>query len=333
MLLTMTLVTGAEIFTAVPPAEWDALAQGSITDTPFQRYAYQQAWWAHLGVGELYTIVVREENGRLLGLAPFYLLDGVVYLNGTKEESDYLDIIAHEEHAELVWTAVLEALCQPEFPAWEAIDLHCIPHASPTHDILPRLVAHRGFVLSTAQEEVCPIIPLTGDFEAYLAEIDKKQRHEIRRKMRKAEAHGATLEVVQRGDDLTTAVNDFLRLLQLSMAAKEEWLTDGRRALFHEVARAALEADMLQLLFMRLDGRRYAGLFNFVYGGRTWVYNSGLDMSDHDNLSLGVVLSSHAINLACEHHFHEFDFLRGNETYKYRFGAHDTAIHRLYIRR
>ena len=333
MLMTMNLLVGADVFAAVSAAEWDALAEGSMTDTPFQRHAYQQAWWKHLGVGELYTVVVRDGQDKLIGLAPFYVRDGVVQFNASKEESDYLDIITKAEDAEVVWTAVLDCLCSEAFPAWQALDCHCIPSASPTLQILPRLADGRGFILSTAEEEVCPIIPLTGDFEEYLASIDKKQRHEIRRKMRKAEGNGGELEVIGKGDDLPAAVDDFLRLLQLSMQEKADWLTDGRRALFHEVAQAALAADMLQLMFMRVDGRRYSALFNFIYHNRTWVYNSGLDMREHDNLSLGVVLSSNAIQLAAEAGFSEFDFLRGNETYKYRFGAHDTHIYRMEMRK
>lgn len=333
MLITMSLIQGSDIFTAVAPPEWDALAQRGMTDTPFQRHAYQKAWWHHLGRGELWTIVVRNAADELIGLAPLMVHDGVVAFNASKEETDYLDIIATAEDAELVWTAVLDCLCSTEFPTWRLLQFHCIPAASHTRQILPRLANGRGFILSLWDEEVCPVILLTGDFESYLANIDKKQRHEIRRKMRKAEGNGATLEVIGREHDLTAAVDDFLRLLQSSMQEKQDWLTVGRRALFHAVAQAALEADILQLMFMRVDGQRYSALFNFVYNGRTWVYNSGIDTSEHDNLSLGVVLSAYAIEYAAEHGFTEFDFLRGNETYKYRFGAADTQIYRIEIER
>jgi CelD/BcsL family acetyltransferase involved in cellulose biosynthesis len=50
-------------------------------------------------------------------------------------------------------------------------------------------------------------------------------------------------------------------------------------------------------------------------------------------LSLGVVLTAKAIEHAIENGRSTFDFLRGNETYKYRFGAKDTEIYRLAISR
>lgn len=335
MLSTMELIKGSKVFEAITAAEWDALAVQGMTDTPFQRYAYQKAWWTHLGPGELYTIIVREDDtGKLTGIAPFYIQNGVVQFNGSKEETDYLDIIAAEQNAEAVWTAVFDCLCSSDFPTWQSVDLHCLPAASPSLEIVPRLVASRGFILSqNGVCEVCPVIPLEGSFEDYLMNIDKKQRHEIRRKLRRADGADATLEIIGPDDDLHAAVDEFLELLQKSSPDKEEWLSEGRTAVFHEVAEAAMQAEMLQLMFMRINGERCAALFNFIYNGRTWVYNSGLDMSKHSHLSLGVVLTSYAIEYAAERGFQTFDFLRGDETYKYRFGAQDTEIYQLTIQK
>ena len=84
---------------------------------------------------------------------------------------------------------------------------------------------------------------------------------------------------------------------------------------------------------MEVDGRKAAALFNFEYNGRIWVYNSGLDPDAFGSLSLGVVLTAKAIEHAIENKNKIFDFLRGNETYKYRFGAQDTYIYRETIRK
>ncbi len=328
---TSELIHGDAVFTAVSATDWDMLAEASMTKTPFQRHAYQQAWWRHLGRGDLFTVVVRDEQDMLRGLAPFFVADGTIFLNGSKEESDYLDIICRAEDAQMVHTAVLECLCSDACPAWDVLQLHCVPAASPTREILPRLAASRGFVFSEERDEVCPVITLDGDFEDYLNSINKKQRHEIRRKMRRA--HEVDFEVIGSEDDVPTAVDDFLRLLQLSTPEKEQWLNDGRRALFHELIPIMLEDNLLELLFINLRGERHAALLNFTYNDRTWVYNSGLDMSQHSHLSLGVVLSAHAIERAIERNHHTFDFLRGDETYKYRFGAEDTEIFCLRVQR
>lgn len=332
------LITGTKIFTAVPAAEWNQLAQGGITDTPFQTHAYQSHWWHNLGRGELISIVVRDSDGRLIGLAVFLLENQVLQFNASKEESDYLDLIVQPAHAETVWAAVIGRLCADDMRdqfTWTTLDCWNIPADSPTRTILPRLAQEYGFACHTERAEVCPIIPLSDTFDTYLAGINKKQRGEIRRKLKKAAGAGVTIEIIDTEADLEPAINDFLHLLQCSTPDKDAWLDElpTRATLFHSVAQAAFEAGTLLLMFTNLNGQRISALFNFIYNGRIWVYNSGNDISQHNNLSLGWVLTAHAIQHGIEQGCHTFDFLRGDETYKYRFGGQDTEIFRLTLQK
>jgi len=328
------LINGNDIFTVLAD-EWDELAQRSMTDTPFQTLAYQKAWWTHLRPdnGRLHTITVRNETQQLVAVACLYILDGVLSFTGCVEESDYLDLITPAEQAEVAWRAILDCLCSTHFPEWHTINLCNVPEASPTRSILPQEAQRRGFSFREDVHEVCPVITLAETFDAYLGNINSKQRREIKRKLRRAVGAEAELVVVGPDDDIDTAVTDFLALLQQSTYEKREWLTDGRRALFYDTARAAQKAGTLQLLFLEVRGKKAAGLFNFDYNDRIWVYNSGLDPALFGALSLGVVITAKAIEYAIENGRSTFDFLRGNETYKYRFGAQDTTIYQLHLER
>ncbi|MCP5095025.1 MAG: GNAT family N-acetyltransferase [Chloroflexi bacterium] len=328
------LINGNAVFSQLA-SDWDALAQQGVTDTPFQTLAYQQAWWTHLqpSDGNLHTIAVYDDDQALIGIACFYIIEGVLYFNGCIEETDYLDVIASAENIEAVWTAVFDCLCSPGFPNWTGLDLCNIPAASPSRTILPREAEKRGFRFNEEIIEVCPIIPLANSFEEYLSSINSKQRREIRRKLRRANGAEVQLVMVQPEDDVTIQVESFLNLLQKSTFEKREWLNDGRRQVFHDVAKATLANGTLQLMFLEVDGRKAAALFNFSYKGRTWVYNSGLDPDAFGNLSLGVVITAKAIEKGIEVGNTTFDFLRGNEIYKYRFGAKDTQIFKQQINR
>ncbi|NJN55722.1 MAG: GNAT family N-acetyltransferase, partial [Anaerolineae bacterium] len=235
--------------------------------------------------------------------------------------------VAEEEAAE-AWTAVFDCLTSPGLPCLACFRFMQRPAASLTRQLLPQEAEKRGLVYQESVHEVCPIIPLNTTFAGYLDSIDSKQRREIQRKLRRADGAGATMHLIGSEDDVRQAVDDFLELLQKSTFEKRDWLTDGRRALFHDVARTAHEDGSLQLIFMEVDGRQAATLFNFDYQNRIWVYNSGLDPALASSLSLGVVITAKAIELAAENGRTEFDFLRGNETYKYRFGAQDSLIYR-----
>ncbi len=330
-----TLISGTAVFTELA-AEWDALAAQGMTDTPFQTLAYQQTWWQNLQPSDanLHTITVRQPDGQLTAIACLYITaEGIVHFNGCVEETDYLDLICAPENAGAAWTAVFDMLCSPQFPHWTLLELCNIPAASPSRTILDQLAQKNGLNSVETISEVCPIIQLPDTFEAYLDSLDSKQRREVNRKLRRAAGADVTIHIVGPEDDLASEVAAFLDLLQKSTFEKRDWLTDGRRAVFHETAQSALANGTLQLMFAEVDGQKAAALFNFDYQDRIWVYNSGLDPSAFGALSLGVVLTAKAIEHAIENGRSQFDFLRGNETYKYRFGAKDTEIYKITISR
>lgn len=328
------LIVGDEAFNTLA-AEWNELAQRGMTDTPFQSFAYQKAWWQHLQPdgAELMTIATRNNLGELTGIGCFFLLDGRLHFNGCIEETDYLDIIAPAQQAETVWQSMLECLEATSAFAWNALDLCNIPQDSPSRTILPALASQFNYEFHSAAVEICPVITLPDSFESYLDSLDSKQRRELSRKLRKAEAAEVTTTVVGATDTIDQEVESFLDLLQKSTFEKHDWLNERRRALFHDVAREAHKAGTLQLMFTELDGQRAAALFNFDYKNRIWVYNSGLDPTAFTSLSPGVVLTAAAIEQAIKLGRETFDFLRGDEEYKYRFGAVDTQIYRVVLER
>lgn len=327
------VIHGESIF-YIPEDEWNDLVGRSMTNTPFQLHAYQKSWWANLKPknSELLSVVVRNRDGNLIAVACFYLTgDGVLNFNGCVEETDYLDLIVEAQNAYDVWALIIKTVLSDQFPQWRLIELCNIPAISPSRTILNQIAGNHGLSLVESINEVCPVIQLPSSFEIYLQTLAGKQRREVKRKLRKAKGAGVEFTVIGAEDNLEQAVNDFLNLLQKSTFEKRDWLNEGRRKLFHEVARSAQKSGALMLSFAEIGGKRAAGLFNFDYADRVWVYNSGLDPQAFGNLSLGVIMTGHAIAWAIENNRQEFDFLRGNETYKYRFGAEDTKVYRLDI--
>jgi len=71
---------------------------------------------------------------------------------------------------------------------------------------------------------------------------------------------------------------------------------------------------------------------NFDYAGHIWVYNSGIDFRYRD-YSPGWVLLGYLLQWANAHKRQAFDFMRGDEDYKYRFGAVDRRVVRAVVRR
>jgi CelD/BcsL family acetyltransferase involved in cellulose biosynthesis len=322
--------------------DWNALLAESITHIPFLRYEYLSAWWATRGGGEWpeseLAIVTANQDGRLAGIAPLFSTDNrdgepALLLLGSIEISDYLDIIVRPADLSIFLPGMLDFIAQPAGPDWRLLDWHNLPEASPTLPVLRAEAEKRGWAFSLERTYHVPSIPLTGDFDTYLAGIDKKQRHEIRRKMRRAEESGHAVRwyIVEDGSSLEAEVQAFLELMAED-PQKAAFLTPAMRTTLHIIMRCAVEKGCLQLAFLEINGERAAAYLSFDYLDRIWVYNSGLDRKFQE-YSPGWVLLGYLLKWANEHGRREFDFMRGNEDYKYRFGAVDRHVVRLTIDR
>lgn len=96
-------------------------------------------------------------------------------------------------------------------------------------------------------------------------------------------------------------------------------------------AMAVLARGTLRFHMVRLSGRIVAVHFGFQWRGRHYYYIGGFD-PDFASLSVGSVLLHHAIRSAADEGASEFDFLRGAESYKYRWGATGPSYRR-FLRR
>jgi CelD/BcsL family acetyltransferase involved in cellulose biosynthesis len=171
-------------------------------------------------------------------------------------------------------------------------------------------------------------------WESYLDSLDKKERHEIRRKLRRLEreAPEAQVRLVTGGPELDAALATFIALHRLSSRAKDAFMTDEMQDFFRAIAAILAERGWLQLSFLEIAGQPVASYFCFDYGNQTLVYNSGYDPQASPQLSPGWVLLARLIEHAIAQGRTRFDFLQGNEDYKHRFGGVDEPVYRTLIR-
>jgi CelD/BcsL family acetyltransferase involved in cellulose biosynthesis len=323
--------------------EWNDLLVISASHVPFLRHEYITAWWQGLGGGEwshgeLNIITARSEDGNLIGIAPLFNTENrdgepALMLLGSVEISDYLDLIARPEDIPAFLEAILEYLASTITPASNLLDWYNLLESSPTLPALQAAADKFGWMYSQQTLQHCPFIPLPGDWESYLSSIDKKQRHEIRRKMRRAEERCPPVRwyISQDPGAVDHEIDGFLGLMACD-PDKAKFLTPAMRDQMRLIILAAHRAGWLQLAFIEVDGEKAAGYLNFDYMNHIWVYNSGLDFR-FSELSLGWVLLGHLLEWANEHKRQYFDFMRGDERYKYQFGAVDRQVMRAMVRK
>jgi len=319
--------------------EWDALLPPGNSLNFFMRSTWQRIWWNCLGVGDLFVLAVRDDDGPLAGIAPLYVVPepggraslGVV---GGVDVTDYVDLITAPGRERDVLGAVLSYLCSSQTPDWSSLHVRNVPESSSTRQILPELAAQNGLRATISVEDVCPVVDLPDSYEAYLEALPKKERHELRRKRRRAEANDVGYYTVGQEHDIHEEVEAFLTLMALYTPEKAEFLKQpGHREFFKAIGPAMLEQGLLDLSFLTVEGKRAAAMWSYAYGDRMMLYNSGLDPAGFSALSPGIVLLSYNIEHTIARGFKKYDFLQGDEEYKYRMGGQNTSVYNVIIER
>ena len=321
--------------------EWNALLDESYSRVPFLRHEYLKTWWSTRGGGEWpqetqLALVTAHQDGRLLGVAPlFHAPDHLgrpcLLLLGSIEISDYLDFVIRPADLQSFVDGLLPFLLNANLPDWQAVDMYNLLEDSPSLSALQKAATNLGLVFESQKLQHSPYIPLPGDWETYLAGIDKKQRHEIRRKIRRAESAEVSVRwyIAQDRSALEDEINALIRLMEQDLE-KSAFLSQTMRDTLREIILCAFEENCLNLAFLEVDGNKAAAYLSFDYLNRLWVYNSGFDRAFME-YSPGWVLLGYLLQWANQNGRTAFDFMRGDEDYKYRFGAIDRFILRATI--
>ncbi|HEX3053136.1 MAG TPA: GNAT family N-acetyltransferase [Aggregatilineaceae bacterium] len=332
--MNITRLTDESLFNQLRD-EWIELLADSSADEIFMTWEWQSIWWYSYQPGHLWVLAVRDDAGRLQGIAPWFFCaeDGVRRISaiGCVDVTDYMEVIARRGFETQVFDALAQYLAEHRTD-YDELSLCNIPENSASHTHLPQSLQKRGFSVSLSVDEVCPIITLPDEFNDYIASLDKKNRHELRRKLRRALGGLEQVEwyVVGSEHDLMAELACFIHLMGISSADKATFLRDPQNfTFFKHIVPVMAEKGWLQLAFLTVNGERAAAYLNFDYNNRVLVYNSGLEPSAFGHLSPGIVLLARLIEHAIREKREVFDFLRGNESYKYDMGGKDTYVYRL----
>ena len=317
-MLRISIENDVSVFAKLHSA-WHQLLHNSELNEIFLTPEYQSVWWQTLGKGKLHVISIRLESGELVGLAPLFIEKNIVSFIGCKDVSDYLDFIVHKEYEDLVYQAILNELKSIKDVSFS---LCSIPESSPTLVQIPKLL--KGDTkLTLTQQEVCPQIQLPNTWESYLHNLDRKQRQEIKRKWKKIETtEDVTYKCISEEHAATQAVSLFIELHQQSSETKRDFWDPHHKAFFEQLLPVLARHSWLKLFFLSIKRhpKPIAAMLIFDYGGHYDLYNSGFNPF-FSSLSPGQVLTAYTIKDAIENGRTLYDFLRGNENYKFRLGG------------
>lgn len=310
--------------------EWNRLLPYCATHTLFMTVQWQQVWWRELGNGApLWLLQLTGDDG-VQGIAPLTVSEGIVTLVGSHDVSDYNDFLVRGGVEVPFYEAFLDYLAQKE---WSALKLFSLLQDSPTLVHLPKMAQARGYSVEIRQDDVSPGVCLPDSWDQYLAGLSRKNRHELRRKLRRLNSTDQVRwYALTKVNEIEEEIDNFLALMRLSKQEKHHFLTPERDCFFHSIATETSSMGVARLFFMEINGQKVASALCFDYGSSRLLYNSGYN-PDYGYYSVGLLLKALTIRSAIEEGKEYFDFLRGDESYKYDLGGRNRLLYTMMVTR
>lgn len=316
--------------------EWrelnDSYPRAHIFSTP----EWNRVWWEEFGDGKR-LVVLTFLDPEPVGLIPLMWDDSqegrrVRFLGGD-DLTDYLGpIVPDDRHLYDVADALIHYLLE-QAPSWDVFDAKCMPVPFGFADLLLEGADRHSLRFEVDQHEVSAVLPLAGSFDDYLAQLTQKQRHELRRKLRRFDERFPEASIRTADDSSITAdVLSFVAMHRGSEGLKGKFFLPERATFFARVAQTFQPIGALRLDMLEVESRPIAATFSFVHAGRFYLYNSAYD-SELKAVSPGLVLVARLIERSCAERLGTFDMLRGRERYKFDLGAHALPLHAVTVRR
>lgn len=284
------------------PASGDATAPET---GPFPFRAFLATAWDHRTdrSAELFTAVSAE------GAIALAITHDTVGFAGQENLTDYHSPIGEEPSA--VLTQAFKELGGRSFR------FDSLPREAA--DVVAGALTSCGAEFTESEHEVAAVLTLPPTTDEWLMAIGKKERHEVRRKRRRFEAEFGEIEVVRTGVE---SIGAFVDMHRTSPGDKGDFMTPDMEAFFTDLV---VEAEAVIHLLV-CGGRPLAAAFGFESDAGYFYYNSALE-SDAAHASPGIVLFSTMIDAQIARGATVFDFLKGDERYKFRHGAEPRQLY------
>ena len=177
-------------------------------------------------------------------------------------------------------------------------------------------------------QEVAPFIQLPTTWEAYLETLDRVERKELKRKLKRLETASYSFEVFPSSD--TNLFSEFIRLHRLSDSNKEKFMTPQMENFFHDLTQVSKSDWQMSIATLKIEDKYSAAILFFENETTTMLYNSGYDPA-YKYYSNGLMLHALLIKRNMEKGLKVHDFLRGKERYKYDLGGKDLNLYKISI--
>lgn len=287
-----------------------------------------QTWWQVFKPDDELHLCLIEKNEELIGVAPLSINGATASFIGDPEICDYLDFSVTPGYEEKFYRALLDDLAERHVTE---LDLRCLRPESTILSHLTEAAEKRGGKCFFEQDGVSLEMDLPDEWNDYLDMLDGKQRHEIRRKLRRLhEEAEVRFLALEDSVEIAEQLDAFLKMFRESRRDKAAFMNPQMESFFRSMIQALSEEGALRLFILVLNDSPAAAALCFDYRDTVYLYNSGYDPR-YSPLSAGLLCKILSIKHSIEISRKRYDFLKGAEPYKYQLGGREVHLSRCRI--
>jgi len=297
---------------------------------PFDYIITKNIWYKHFGQEyEICMLTLSDSQKTNYIVAPMKIKDNEISLLGSKSLFDYQDMIYSFDYDKKNLVNGIKKIFS-EIHNLKNVDnfvFESVAEQSPLFNYFNEN-EDELWNFEVVFEDVCPKISLPGSWESYLSNLKKKYRHELKRKIKRISATGNInhYEIMDK-NEIMENLDYFFQLMKSSSLDKSEFMTPDYQFFFTDlVDNLKLKDELVRLTFLEFDNIKVASSLSFVMNNTRYLYNSGYNPTFSD-LSVGLINHAYTIKLSIEQNIKFFDFMRGDERYKYHLGSVDSKLY------
>ena len=299
--------------------EWDCL---------FVLPGWLEVWWNVFGSESSSYLSAVRHGDELIGIAPLVVEGEEARFLGDPDVCDYQDFVVAPGRSQEFSEILLDHLKKQGITR---LDLKPIRADSKVFRDFVGVVKGLGCEVSLEAEDVTLELALPTTWDQFLGILSGKQRHEIRRKLRRLhEAGEIEYRLVEDLKEVVDEMETFLALFGLSRSDKATFMTSQMALYFRSLAETMARANLLKLFFLDLDATPTAAVMCFDYNSTMHLYNNGYD-GRFSSLSVGLLSKVISIKESIMIGIKKYDFLKGAEEYKHRLGGMPAPLYRCQV--
>ncbi len=300
--------------------EWNQVLAASRADTVFLTSDWLISWWkGYQPSGRILCLAVRDDTGKALGFAPFYIQQkkmacitykALLFLGDGTDESEYMDIFCIKGQEDVCYAMILSWLSN-NIEQWDVCELNIIPEESSSLAYQQKWALENGYHLAKSAY-YCSHIQLPEDYEEYLASLSKNHRSQVRnlynRAIKKGQARYMALDAPGLLEQGLRNLYDLHTRRWNSVGQPGSFVDSGRIGFYKDMTLSFSDRGWLRFRRLSILDRPAAIQIGFVYNGVYSFLQEGYD-PELGKWRPGTVLRALVIRELIEDGVKVYDFL------------------------